>query len=459
MALTSDVSEGTLLRYANSTAYEYATSYVHANQEDARTPVEKGRRIVFVNRYFYPDVSATSQILFDLAKRLVEHGIDVHVVCSRQLYDDPGARLPARETIDGIEVHRALTTRFGRRNLVGRVFDYASFYVTGAAKLAALLNPRDVVVAKTDPPLISIAAAAIARMRGARLMNWLQDIFPEVATHLDTNPLPPWLDEKLKSLRDRSLHLAEVNVVLGRRMQEHLEARGIPGNRIRIIENWADGDSVEPKPIQASRLRSELGLMDKFVVAYSGNLGRAHEFHTLLGAAEMLCTDENVVFLMIGGGAKLTELQGEVQARGLENFRFLPYQRREALGDALAAADIHLACLLPELEGLIVPSKFYGILAAGRPTIFIGDRDGEIARVIDEFRCGAVVQTGDSHALVRALWMLRHRGELRCDMGSRARKLFLQKYTVERATGQWLNVISQLDWKESRVISSSSPVV
>lgn len=449
MALTSDVSEGTLLRYANETAIEYPYAIGGKAQEPGASP-EKRQRIVFVNRYFYPDVSATSQILFDLARRLVVHGIDVHVVCSRQLYDDAAAKLPAHETICGIEVHRALTTCFGRSKLVGRALDYASFYITGASKLAQLLRSGDVVVAKTDPPLVSIAAAAIARVRGARLVNWLQDVFPEVATYLNANPLPAWLDEALKRLRDRSLRWAEVNVVLGTRMREHLERRGIPSDRIRIIENWADADIIEPKSVEASCLRKELGLASKFVVAYSGNLGRAHEYHTLLGAAEAMRTDGDVVFLMIGGGAKMAELRFEVEARGLPNFVFLPYQSRETLADALAAADVHLACLLPELEGLIVPSKFYGILAAGRPAVFIGDHDGEIARIIDEVRCGAVVRSGDVHALVRALWMLR-RAELRKDLGTRARQLFLQKYTVARATEQWMNVLAQLECARSNV--------
>lgn len=457
MALTSDVSEGTLLRYANATTVEYPSLHALGGKHERWRRSASAPRIVFINRYFYPDVSATSQILFDLARRLVDHGIEVHVVCSRQLYDDPAASLPPHETIEGIKVHRALTTCFGRGNLVGRAADYASFYVTCAAKLAGLLRQGDVVVAKTDPPLISIAAAAVARMRGARLVNWLQDVFPEVATCLEANPLPAWLDDALKRLRDRSLHQAETNVVLGTRMREHIERRGIPRERIRVIENWADGDVVEPKPIEASCLRAELGLANKFVVAYSGNLGRAHEYHTLLGAAEAMRADSDVVFLMIGGGAKLTDLKREVETRVLPNFVFLPYQRREMLADALAAADVHLACLLPELEGLIVPSKFYGILAAGRPAVFIGDKDGEIARIIDEFHCGAVVQSGDSQALVRALWTLR-RAQVRTDMGMRARQLFVQKYTVARATQEWLNVIAQLERTEPSTMGKARAV-
>lgn len=399
-------------------------------------------RVVFVNRYFFPDVSATSQMLFDLSCRLVQRGVQVHVVCSDQLYDDPGAKLPAQETVHGVRVHRTWTSRFGRDRLLGRAVDYASFYVTASAKLLGLLRRGDTVVAKTDPPLISIVAAAVARIKGARLVNWLQDVFPEVASHLGANPLPAWLDNQLKRLRDHSLHAAQTNVVLGTRMQEHLEGRRIPRAKIRIIENWADDGAVTPKTVESCDLRARLGIGDKFVVAYSGNLGRAHEFETLLGAAECLRTQADILFLMIGGGAKMQQLQAAVTGKQLQNFHFLPYQPRELLADSLAAADVHVACLLPQLEGLIVPSKFYGILAAGRPAIFIGDTDGELARVIKDAQCGATVAIGDAGELVAVIRHLSANVSIREQMGERARALFVERYTVGRATRQWLEALA-----------------
>lgn len=398
-------------------------------------------RVVFVNRYFFPDLSATSQMLTDLACRLAQQGVEVHVVCSDRLYDDPSKQLPGEEIVRGVQVHRARTSSFGRAQLIGRALDYASFYVTASAKLVRLLRRGDTVVAKTDPPLISIVAAAIAKLRGARLVNWLQDVFPEVASHLGANPLPAWLDRGLTKLRDHSLAAAQANIVLGTRMREHLENRRIPRDRIRVIENWADGDAVIPKSPEACEIRTQLGLSDKFVVAYSGNLGRAHEFETLLAAADRLQNDNSVVFLMIGGGAKMQQLQAAVTAQQLRNFRFLPYQPRELLSDSLAAADVHLACLLPQLEGLIVPSKFYGILAAGRPTIFIGDTDGELARIITSTGCGMVAGIGAVDVLVRAILELKDDRVTRDAMGERARALFIEKYTVGRATRQWLEVL------------------
>jgi glycosyltransferase involved in cell wall biosynthesis len=399
------------------------------------------KRLIFINRFFYPDISATSQILFDLTTRLAKEGYEVHVICSRQRYDDPNANLPANDSVDGVTVHRVRTTRFGRRYLKGRALDYASFYLTASAKLFALARSGDIVIAKTDPPLISIPAAIISKLRGAQLINWLQDVFPEVASQLGANPLPYWLDSILHGLRNWSLRRATTNVVLGTRMREYLETCGIPSSQLQIIENWADDKAIQPITPEQSALRTRLELQGKFVVAYSGNMGRAHDYETILGAAQRLVKERDIVFLMIGGGVKFEELRREADGRGFSNFVFLPYQAREALADSLAAADIHLACLIPSLEGLIVPSKFYGILAAGRPIIFIGDPDGELARVISKCDCGVAVRQGDADGLVSEIWRLSKDPEYWQWKAGNARAAFESGFTVEHGANKWLDVL------------------
>lgn len=401
-------------------------------------------RIIFVNRFFFPDVSATSQMLSDMAGGLATAGIEVHVVCSRQLYEDAKANLPALEKIGAVQVHRAWTSRFGRSALIGRALDYASFYFTSMATLLRLTRRTDILVIKTDPPLMSIAGAAIAGVRGATLVNWLQDVFPEVATRLQVGAIPHWAEKVLQSLRDWSMKRADINIVLGERMRDYFVSRGIPASRLRIIENWSDGSAVRPLPVQASRLRSELELQDRFVIGYSGNLGRAHEFRTILDAAFSLSGDPRFVFLMIGGGENMRELEKQARAYDLPNFRFLPYRSRELLADSLAAADVHLACLLPELEGFIVPSKVYGVLAAGRPTLFIGDVQGELPRMLTHTRCGLAVQSGDGDALaaeLRALELDPVKVQL---MGARARRVFEDRYTLDAASMKWTRALTEL---------------
>ncbi len=168
--------------------------------------------LIFLNRYFYPDHSATSQLLSDLAFALASEseGQTVTVITSRQSYDDPSLSLPPREAIRGVDVKRIWTTRFGRTNLVGRAIDYLTFYVSAAWALGRLARSGDVIIAKTDPPMLSVIAAPIARWRRAKLINWLQDLFPEVAQAVGPGgggTMTP-LYRAMAYLRDRSLRSA-----------------------------------------------------------------------------------------------------------------------------------------------------------------------------------------------------------------------------------------------------------
>jgi glycosyltransferase involved in cell wall biosynthesis len=398
------------------------------------------RKIVFVNRYFFPDQSATSQMLSDLAFGLAGRGFAVHVVCSRQRYERADANLTALERVRGVTVHRVWTTRFGRDHLAGRAIDYASFYVSSAARLLLLVSSGDTLVAETDPPLISLVAAAVAVLKRARLVNWLHDVFPEIATLLDANPLPEWVDAGLRRLRDLSLRVASMNVVLGVRMQELLGRRVAP-SKLCIIENWAAAEAAAEQRTP-SELRARLGLNGKFVVGYSGNLGRAHEFATLLEAASLCRADPDIVFLMIGAGAGMAALQQAVRDRGLPNFKFLPLQPRASLSDTLAAADVHWLSLLPVLEGLIVPSKLYGILASGRPMLFIGDPDGEVARVIEAAGAGVGVAIGQAAELARHIADLKCDPRRRATLGENAVRLYQERYTGQRALDRWTQLLA-----------------
>src|SRR5258708_21898838 len=138
-------------------------------------------KMVCVNRFFFPDQAGSSQILTDLAFYLAGMGHDVRVVTSRQRYEEPRASLPSAEVANGVKIHRIWTSRFGRDSLLGRTVDYLTFYMSAGWRLYQLVGFEDTLVAKTDPPLISIVAALGARLRRARPLNWVQDVVPEAA--------------------------------------------------------------------------------------------------------------------------------------------------------------------------------------------------------------------------------------------------------------------------------------
>jgi glycosyltransferase involved in cell wall biosynthesis len=388
-------------------------------------------------------------MLSDLAFELAGRGLDVRVISSRQLYDDPWAALPGTECIGGVTIHRVASSCFGRDRLAGRALDYLTFYVFAAWRLWRLAHKGDVVVAKTDPPLVSAMAAPIAGLRRARFVNWVQDLFPEIAQAAGVIGAPGRLVlPLLRRLRNRALRAAETNIVLSERMAERLSKQGIPRDRTRIIANWQDGALVRPVARCENPLRSMWGLEDKFVVGYSGNLGRVHELATVLDAMTLLQAQTTkgraaadaggeIRFLFIGGGALQGVLRDEIAARGLTNVLLRPYQPRNELLLSLSVADVHLVTLRPEFEGLIVPSKFYGIAAAGRPTLFVGDPDGEIARLIAAHECGVSVPCGDGVALAAAIEALSC-DPARCEaMGRRAREMLDAHFDKPIAMAQW----------------------
>jgi len=381
----------------------------------------------------------------DLAFHLARRGHHIQVITSQQLYEDARASLPATEVVDGVHIHRIPTTRFGRSGLLGRAFDYASFYALMWRYIRKLARSGDIIVAKTDPPLLCIPAMNAARQRGGLLVNWLQDVYPEVAIRLGVPLVKGPLGRALAHMRDASLRAAKANVVVGELMAETLHQRGITDDRIHVIPNWCDDEDIQPLPSISNALRRKWDLGNYFVIGYSGNLGRVHEFDTVLAAAERLRNNSNILFLFIGGGKKFDELARHVRQRSLDHvFRFMPYQDRATLKYSLAVPDVHLVSLRPELEGLIVPSKFYGVAAAGRPLIALTARDGEVARLVRRHDCGLVVEPGDSEALVTAIRHLSENEESLGRMGHRARQMLDTHFSRQHAFNRWSSVLEAL---------------
>jgi colanic acid biosynthesis glycosyl transferase WcaI len=412
-------------------------------------------RIFFVNRYFYPDQSATSRMASSLAFALASAGWNVHVITSRQLYNDPGADLPVLSRTRGVVIHRVLCCRFGRAQLLGRLFDYLTFYVAGSWRLWRLASRGDAVVAATDPPLFSVCAAVVSRVAGLRLVNWLQDLFPEVASALRIKGCGRWLSAGLCALRDASLRCAETNVVPGAGMASYLARRGIPPERIWIRHNWSDGAGLRPIAPAANPLRREWGLRGKLVVGYSGNMGRAHDFTTIIAAAVALKPHADIILLLVGEGQHRAWIEDQVRQRDLPNVVLKPFQPEARLSESLGVADVHLVSLRPELEGFVVPSKFYGAAAAGRGVLFIGDKHGEMGRLIDEGRCGATVAEGDPMALCAWILQLRRNPEIAAAWGRRARALFEAQFDQPIAFANWQHLFAAIE-QEPRLVTPAS---
>ncbi|MEM6499116.1 MAG: glycosyltransferase family 4 protein, partial [Pseudomonadota bacterium] len=297
---------------------------------------------------------------------------------------------------------------------------------------------------------LGVITGFAARLRGARRVNWLQDLFPEVALALGfgQRTIAGAMFGATKWLRDRSLRTADINIVLGARMKDRITK--IVGSQSSTVEipNWADGDVLKPTPHEENALRRAWSLTDAFVVSYSGNLGRAHDISTFVEAMVELqrgsddATGPRVQWLFIGGGQQFEKLKTEVIDRDITNVLFQPYQPRERLAESLSAGDVHLISLRPELEGCIVPSKYYGVAAVGRPAIFVGSADGEIAHMLAQTGAGLTVEQGQGRALAAAILTLAHNPERAEQAGRAARAAFVHDYAFEHALEKWDAVLS-----------------
>ncbi|MGH6859948.1 MAG: glycosyltransferase family 4 protein [Phyllobacterium sp.] len=400
-------------------------------------------KIVFANRYFFPDQSATSRMVSGLAFALGRRGFEVTAIASRTLHDHTGISLKDRETVAGLDVRRLWATRFGRGNILGRAIDYLTFHLSAFLWCLWNLEKDDICVICTDPPLLSVTTALPVRWRRARMVNWVMDLFPEVAMELgmlSNKSLPGLLS---RAMRNWSMRQSTMIVCPTATMASYLVEHGLDKERVFVMHHWSDGEEIFPVPPAANTLRSLWGLQDKFVVGYSGNFGRAHDFSTLLEAAVLLSDDDTIRFLLIGGGQQRAHVEEVVRNRDLRNVIFKPLQPSENIAESLSAADAHIVSLIPRLEHCIVPSKFYGVLAAGRPTLFVGDGNGEVARVVNSSDCGATVQIGEGRQLADAIVQMKNAPERRAEMGQNARLVLDRLFSRDTAVSAWSDVMHQ----------------
>ena len=392
-------------------------------------PTFSRARIIFVNRFYWPEEPATAQLLTDLAEALAGAGHRVTVIASHSGRPE----LPRTDVRNGVEIKRVRGTRWATAGALGKAIDFLTFYLGAFETLLFTATKGDAVIVLTDPPLIGVGAWLAARMRGARIFHWVQDIYPEIAMELTGHR---WLG-LTRPLRNAAWRNADGCVVLGADMKALLVENGTPASRITISPNWAPAGLGRSEQSAAGPLRAEWNLAGQFVVAYSGNLGRVHDLEPVIELAAALRDEPKISFLFIGGGAQRDRLQSLAAARQLTRVQFRPSQPRERLDETLALGDVHLVTLLPGCERLVFPSKLYGVTAAGRPVIFIGPRNSELAREIERGGFGHAFERGEIERMAATIRALS-RDASAVDRLARASLAFAPSHLgPTRAVGEW----------------------
>ncbi len=400
-------------------------------------------RILLLNQFFWPDSSATSQLLTDLARGLRDRGHEVFAIAA----DGGYAPSALGEAPPDVTVCRVKALPFVRGR-VGRVLSYLSFYVS--ATFRGLTIPRpDLVLTLTTPPLLSLLGTILKRCRGSRHFIWEMDVYPDVAVDLEYFRRGGLADRLTGLLADFSRRRSDGIVSLGECMRDRLIGRGIPAEKISVAENWADGNAIRP----ISRPRTDGNL----VLLYSGNLGLAHDLGTVTGAIEALSAleDDRFRFVFVGSGGRRKELEEFCQTRNIRSVEMRPYAQRASLSESLAAGDIGLVTQREICCGSVVPSKVYGLLAAGKPILFIGPEHATPARIVKRFRCGWHISCGDVRSLVGLLKYLADHPEEVARAGVSARETLLKHYDLHLGVDRICNLLGA-DRKDS---SPSGPEI
>jgi colanic acid biosynthesis glycosyl transferase WcaI len=399
------------------------------------------RSLTIVSQFFDPDPSATGYFVSDIAYGLAALGWHVRVITAQPSYVSGLTPCPSQELKAGVSIHRLPLAEYSRARLVRRLFVQLGFTLAAARELLRQ-EPHQIVMTVTCPPFLTWLAPLV-RLRGARFVALIHDVYPEVVSAL--GKAPRRLAWGWEWIERRALSRADSIVTLGECQRQILSAK-LKSTQVPVvaIPHWAKDDvaQAEPVPRAGHPLLKALGIENKFVVQYSGNLGLFHGLEILPDILRGLSPDVFHV-RVVGGGQKRDWLEQQVRALGLEHVTFLPHQPSAALASTLAACDVALVCLNPAAVGLCVPSKLYGSLAVGRAVCVVAPAHSEPARTVTAHDAG-VVAAYDAAAVVSALGYMAKDPAATAAQGARGRNAYERYYRRDLALAQYASVFESV---------------
>lgn len=415
-------------------------------------------KILFLNQTYFPDKAGTAQQLSQLATDLVAAGHQVTIVCARRSYENPDVQHPKKEVVRGVRVERVGSTGFGKASFLGRFLDGFSFEL-GILWRMLWVGHHDVVVSFTSPPLVGFGGTLFARRWGALNVQWLMDIHPNIAIavgYLRRKSVISWF---LLGVLRFILRRSDAVIVLDTFMKKVAIEHGAKPEAVEIIPPWLpEGFSMPAAPPEhQNEFRTSHGLADKFVVLYSGNHSVVHPLQTLLEAARCLRDQEHIRFLFVGGGVRKQEVGEFAAEHELPNIVELPYQPKEVLPQSLAAGDLHVVILGDAVNGLVHPSKIYGVMAAGRPYLFLGPEGSHIGELLTVCPGGVQADHGDPKRVAQVILEMSQRSEKdRRVMGQRNLDYLKRHHTNKDCAGLFTRlVLSRLEQPSSDSLEPS----
>ena len=388
------------------------------------------KKFLLISQVFYPDQVSTANLFTGLCSLLVEENIEVEVWSAHPSYTN-FKRQPKRILYKGVNIIYLPSTNFDKSTIAGRSVNILTFMISASLKL--LFSKEKIPVwALTNPPFLGILLSHICSLKKRKFIYVLLDIFPEGLVRLGKVSRRNIFIKLWQHLFVLTLKKSEVIIVIGRDTEQFVvDICHECQDRIEYIPHWQDEDLIFPVDFDKNNFVTEKGLKESFVVQYSGNIGIWNEVRTMGRAVKK--NIENVFFIFVGGGIKKPELLSEFEIKDQKNVLMLPFQDNIDFNNIMAASHVHLVTLKQGLEGMAVPCKIYGILAAGRPVIALVPEHSEIANIVREENCGLVVDPDDLDGLINAITFLKDSDGIRRQMGQNGRNAFENKYTTRIA--------------------------
>lgn len=403
-------------------------------------------RICIVSEYFYPDsTGGTGTVLSKLVRQLKDAHPDLHVdvIASHNPFRGEAGSLPRRENWDGISIYRLPTPQPRKNSMKRRLLANLAFTFACFARLITRPRRYDAVLFVTAPPTLPLAGKLFSQMTGTPFVYLVYDLYLDLAVAMDMVKENSRTTRAFRHVQKNWFARAAKIIVLGRCMRDHLARQyQVPLHKMEVAPIPSDLQAIVPLP-SSTRFRQQNDL-DGFVVMYAGNFAKYQDFETLLDAARMLLSQAHITLVFVGGGAKKEYIENRVRDEKLTNVRLLPFVPESELCDMLASADVSLVTLEKGTQGLAVPSKFYNIMASGRPTIAVVDPTCEVARVIEEAQVGMQVSPEDAELLAQSIAYLAHYPEEAIRMGENARRVCEEKYSMAHIAQQFYKVFCEV---------------
>ena len=387
------------------------------------------QRLWLICELYYPEVNATGHYITQIGTGLADE-FDVNVICGQPNYLSKGVRAPSRDAYQGVNIFRVWSTTLNKNILAFRLINMITIGSSMFLKCLLLFKRGDRVLVVTAPPSLPYTTALAALLKGASYVVLLHDLYPDILVAVGKTKAGSLLYNSIERLNRWLYKHANRLVVVGRDMQARVsnKAKGLDVP-IVTIPNWSDLDAIVPSDKDSNELLRKLGLTDKFVLMYAGNIGHPTDIETIVEAADRLRDDNSIHFVFVGSGAKSTWLERKVRERGLANISVLGQLPRDEQNTFLNACDVGLVSLIPGMIGTAMPSRTYNILAAGKPIVALTETGSELAQVIDEESVGWHTPPGDADALIELIRAATNSPKSLEEMGHRARHAAETKYS------------------------------